>query len=105
MADTRQIRARRGPVAYLLRTLVIVYLAVLVIWPLYEVGKQTFAPSKAGAEGGFSAFLDRLSDPSVPESEHHSMLERYSELQDRFRLADGYSIDLRIATEIGRAHV
>ncbi len=40
----------------------------------------------------------RLSDPSVPESEHHSMLERYSELQDRFRLADGYSIDLRIAT-------
>ena len=33
--------------------------------PIYEVGKQTFAPSKAGAEGGFSAFLDRLSDPSV----------------------------------------
>lgn len=65
MADTRQIRARRGPVAYVLRAFVIVYLAVLVIWPLYEVGKQTFAPTKEGAEAGFGAFMDRLSDPSV----------------------------------------
>lgn len=65
MADTRQIRARRGPVAYALRAFVIVYLAVLVIWPLYEVTKQTFAPVKAGAEGGFGAFFERLGDPSV----------------------------------------
>ena len=40
----------------------------------------------------------RLSDPSVPESEHEAMLARYSDLQDRFRLSDGYSMDLRIAT-------
>ena len=40
----------------------------------------------------------RLSDPSVPESEHETMLARYSDLQDRFRLSDGYSMDLRIAT-------
>jgi ATP-binding cassette subfamily F protein 3 len=40
----------------------------------------------------------RLGDASVPEEEHHAMLVRYSELQDRFRLAEGYSIDLRIAT-------
>ena len=40
----------------------------------------------------------RLGDTSVPQAEHDAMLVRYSELQDRFRLADGYSMDLRIAT-------
>ena len=40
----------------------------------------------------------RLGDTSVPEAEHDAMLHRYSDLQDRFRLADGYSMDLRIAT-------
>jgi len=40
----------------------------------------------------------RLSDPSVPQAEHDAMLSRYAELQDRFRLGDGYGMDLRIAT-------
>ena len=40
----------------------------------------------------------RLADPSVPEAEHEAMLSRYAELQDRFRLSDGYNMDLRIAT-------
>ncbi len=40
----------------------------------------------------------RLGDASIPQDEHDAMLARYSELQDRFRLADGYSMDLRIAT-------
>jgi ATP-binding cassette subfamily F protein 3 len=40
----------------------------------------------------------RLGDASIPEDEHHRMLDRYAELQDRFRMAEGYSIDLRIAT-------
>ena len=40
----------------------------------------------------------RLGDAAVPEAEHDAMLARYSELQDRFRLGDGYSMDLRIAT-------
>jgi ATP-binding cassette subfamily F protein 3 len=40
----------------------------------------------------------RLSDASVPEHEHEAMLARYSDLQDRFRLSDGYNMDLRIAT-------
>jgi ATP-binding cassette, subfamily F, member 3 len=40
----------------------------------------------------------RLGDASIPEAEHAAMLERYSDLQDRFRLADGYNIDLRVAT-------
>jgi ATP-binding cassette, subfamily F, member 3 len=39
----------------------------------------------------------RLADASVPETEHEAMLARYSELQDRFRLGEGYSMDLRIA--------
>jgi len=40
----------------------------------------------------------RLGDASIPQDEHDAMLARYSELQDRFRLAEGYSMDLRIAT-------
>ncbi len=40
----------------------------------------------------------RLGDPEVPEAEHERMLIRYSELQDRFRHLDGYSIDLKVTT-------
>ena len=40
----------------------------------------------------------RLGDSSVPLDAHDALLARYSELQDRFRLADGYSMDLHIAT-------
>ena len=40
----------------------------------------------------------RLANPEVPQSEHDAMLARYSDLQDRFRLDEGYSMDLRIAT-------
>jgi len=41
---------------------------------------------------------ERLGDTSVPEAEHDAMLARYSDIQDRFRLADGYNMDLRIAS-------
>ncbi len=40
----------------------------------------------------------KLADASIPQEAHDAMLARYAELQDRFRLADGYSMDLRIAT-------
>ena len=40
----------------------------------------------------------RLGDASAPQNEHDAMLARYSDLQDHFRLGDGYSMDLRIAT-------
>ena len=40
----------------------------------------------------------RLGDSTVSDADHEAMLHRYSDLQDRFRLADGYSMDLRIAT-------
>src|SRR5262249_459999 len=44
------------------------------------------------------ALEDRLGDPAIPEPEHEAMLARYSTLQDRFRLHDGYSIELKTAT-------
>ena len=40
----------------------------------------------------------RLGDTSIPEAEHDAMLHRYSDLQDRFRLNDGYSIELKTGT-------
>src|SRR5207244_2269714 len=44
------------------------------------------------------ALEERLGDPSIPEPEHDAMLHRYSDLQDRFRLHDGYSMELKTAT-------
>ncbi len=44
------------------------------------------------------ALEERLADPAVPEAEHGAMLERYSDLQDRFRLGEGYSIELKTST-------
>src|SRR5476649_445790 len=44
------------------------------------------------------ALEDRLGDQAIPEAEHDAMLHRYSDLQDRFRVHDGYSIELKTAT-------
>jgi ATP-binding cassette subfamily F protein 3 len=44
------------------------------------------------------ALEERLGDPAIPEAEHNAMLGRYSDLQERFRLGDGYSIELKTAT-------
>ena len=44
------------------------------------------------------ALENRLGDESIPEAEHDAMLHRYSDLQDRFRVHDGYSIELKTAT-------
>jgi len=40
----------------------------------------------------------RLGDASVPAAEHDAMLHRYSELQERFRIEDGYHLELKVAT-------
>jgi ATP-binding cassette subfamily F protein 3 len=40
----------------------------------------------------------RLGDDSVSVEQHDAMLHRYSELQERFRMADGYSLELKVAT-------
>jgi ATP-binding cassette subfamily F protein 3 len=44
------------------------------------------------------AIEERLGDSTIPQAEHEAMLERYSALQDRFRIEEGYSIDLKVAT-------
>src|SRR6478735_8413077 len=49
-------------------------------------------------KGEMHALEARLGDPSIPEAEHDEMLSRYSDLQDRFRLHGGYSIELKVAT-------
>ncbi|MEZ5286290.1 MAG: ABC-F family ATP-binding cassette domain-containing protein [Vicinamibacterales bacterium] len=40
----------------------------------------------------------RLADAAVPEADHDAILQRYSDLQDRFRVADGYQMDLKVST-------
>src|ERR1700681_234885 len=64
---------------------------------VFEEASSAFAnllPIKAEMH----ALEDRLGDPSIPESGHEAMLSRYSDLQDRFRLHDGYDIELKTAT-------
>src|SRR5713226_2633080 len=51
-----------------------------------------------GMKAEMHALEGRLGDPSIPEAEHDAMLHRYSDLQDQFRLREGYSIELKSAT-------
>src|SRR6267378_3659822 len=51
-----------------------------------------------GIKAEMHALEERLGDPAIPAAEHDEMLARYSDLQDRFRLHDGYSIELKTAT-------
>ncbi len=44
------------------------------------------------------ALEERLGDTSLSEADHDATLARYSEVQDRFRLSDGYQIELKVAT-------
>ncbi len=64
---------------------------------LFEEASSAFA-DLLSLKSDMHAIEERLGDPSVPEDEHTAMLERYSDFQDRFRLADGYSIELKTAT-------
>src|SRR5437762_3384282 len=71
---------------------------------LTHAGRTVFAEA-ASAFGGLSgiktemhALEARLGDEAIPAPEHDSMLHRYSDLQDQFRLRGGYSIELKTAT-------
>jgi ATP-binding cassette subfamily F protein 3 len=44
------------------------------------------------------ALEERLGDPSLSEADHETILARYSDVQDRFRVSDGYQIELKVAT-------
>src|SRR5579862_5246610 len=64
---------------------------------LFEEASSAFGELLA-IKAEMHALEERLGDPAIPEAEHDAMLHRYSDLQDRFRLNDGYSIDLKTAT-------
>jgi ATP-binding cassette subfamily F protein 3 len=64
---------------------------------VFEQASSAFA-NLLSMKAEMHALEDRLGDPSIPESEHEAMLARYSDLQDRFRLHDGYDIELKTAT-------
>ncbi len=40
----------------------------------------------------------RLGDESLSPEEHDAVLHRYSDVQDQFRMGDGYQIELKVAT-------
>ncbi|MGE0865794.1 MAG: ABC-F family ATP-binding cassette domain-containing protein [Vicinamibacterales bacterium] len=44
------------------------------------------------------ALEERLGDASLGEQDHEALLHRYSDVQDQFRLGDGYQIELKVAT-------
>src|SRR3954463_6850092 len=64
---------------------------------VFEETSSAFADLLA-IKAEMHALEERLGDPSIPEAEHDAMLSRYSDLQDHFRLRDGYSIELKAAT-------
>jgi ATP-binding cassette, subfamily F, member 3 len=71
---------------------------------LTHAGRTVFDEAASAFEdllaikGEMHALEERLGDPEIPEAEHDTMLTRYSDLQERFRLGDGYSIELKTAT-------
>src|SRR5262249_9331011 len=64
---------------------------------LFDEASTAFADLLA-VKAEMHALEARLGDAAIPEAEHEEMLHRYSDLQDRFRLNDGYSIELKTAT-------
>src|SRR6202049_3818707 len=64
---------------------------------VFEEASSAFA-NLLSMKAEMHALEDRLGDPSIPESDHEAMRARYSDLQDRFRLHDGYDIELKTAT-------
>jgi len=71
---------------------------------LTHAGRTVFEEASAafdvllGIKAEMHAIEARLGDPAIPAVEHDEMLARYSDLQDRFRLYDGYSMELKTAT-------
>ncbi|MEP7307199.1 MAG: ATP-binding cassette domain-containing protein [Acidobacteriota bacterium] len=64
---------------------------------LFEEASSAFAALLA-MKAEMHELEGRLGDPSIPEPDHEAMLSRYSDLQDSFRLHEGYSIELKTAT-------
>jgi ATP-binding cassette subfamily F protein 3 len=64
---------------------------------VFEEASLAFAPLLA-MKAEMHALEARMSEDTAIEDEQAAMLDRYAELSDRFRLAEGYTVDLRVAT-------
>jgi ATP-binding cassette subfamily F protein 3 len=64
---------------------------------VFEEAASAFQPI-LDMKAEMHAIEHRLGDATASDAEHQALLDRYAALQDRFRIADGYNIDLRIAT-------
>ena len=64
---------------------------------LFEEASLAFEPLLA-MKAELHALEASLGETTVPADEHERQLARYSEVQDEFRLRDGYTIDLKVAT-------
>jgi ATP-binding cassette subfamily F protein 3 len=64
---------------------------------LFDEASSAFGELMA-MKGEMETIEERLADSAMTDAEHEAMLVRYGELQDRFRLREGYSIGLRTAT-------
>jgi ATP-binding cassette subfamily F protein 3 len=64
---------------------------------LFDEAMLAFAPTLA-IKAELHDLEERLGDTTVSEADHDALLVRYSGLQDQFRAADGYSLDLKVAT-------
>jgi sulfate transport system permease protein len=60
----RRVRSKRGPLAYVLRAVVVLYLFFLVVWPVSVVVQRAFAPVD-GKPGGIGPLWERLTDPAA----------------------------------------
>ena len=64
---------------------------------VFEEASLAFAPLLA-MKHEMHALEARMGDDDAGEDEQAAMLDRYAEMSDRFRLAEGYTIDLQVAT-------
>jgi ATP-binding cassette, subfamily F, member 3 len=71
---------------------------------LSHAGRSVFDEAKTAFDellaikAEMHALEERLGSPEIPEAEHDAMLVRYSDLQDRFRFKDGYSLELKVSS-------
>src|SRR5262245_61129603 len=61
---------------------------------LFEEASSAFGDLLA-IKAEMHALEDRLGDTTIANADHEAILARYSDLQDRFRLGEGYSIELK----------
>jgi ATP-binding cassette subfamily F protein 3 len=64
---------------------------------VFDEAARAFAPLLE-IKAEMHALEERMGDEALTEEEQGTLLDRYSDLSERFRLGDGYTIDLQVAT-------